>query len=146
MTGINKEPTRSFGWGAALLGGAVAIAGAAFLGTLAANVRLRMSLAEGQSTEQAYAALAASSGPMDVLLSLATLALPCAAGGYLSAKRGRGHALVQAGVAGAVALLFVVVVYLNPSSQPGPQWFIGLSLVTPVFSSVLGGWLYVRKI
>lgn len=140
------NPRRGFGWGAALLGGATAIAGAAFFGTLLANLTVRMAMTNGLSRDQAYASLASSSTSITVLLTLLTIAVPGAVGGYFSAKHGRGHPLVQGGGAGAIALLFVVVMYFNPSSQPGPPWFVAISVITPLASSLLGSLLYRRQI
>jgi hypothetical protein len=148
MTDLNAgaDQPRGFGWGAAILGGAVAIGGAAFFGTLVANVVVRMAIANGSSREQAFAALASGGASVVAFLSLLAVAIPGVAGGYLSAKYGRGRALAQAGAAGAIALSFVIVMYFNPSSQPGPPWFVALSLLAPLASSLLGGLLYARRI
>ena len=131
--------TTVFSWGAATLGGCVAIAGSAFFGTLIASVSLRLSMAEGLSLEQANSALA--SGGVSVFTVLAPLLslLAGVAGGYVAAKYGCAKALAQAAAASLFPLLFMAVMYVNPGSQSGPAWYVAYSLVSPVLASLAGG-------
>lgn len=134
---LNSEPS-GLGWAAAMVGGATSIGMTAFLGTLISVVSLRVAIAQGLSPSEAYAALALSSTSLASILTLLSELLAGAVGGYISATYGQGGWLAQAVAAGAINLLFVLAMYLNPTSQPGSAWFIAISFVVPLASSILG--------
>ena len=101
-------------------------------------------MSQGLSVNEAYEALGYGiTSPTEVLSFLAKFVF-CFYAGYTSAKFGGGHPLVQAVAVGIISVLFYFVMMLGPSSQPGPAWEVLLSLVTPIVSSLLGGYLYIR--
>lgn len=135
-----------FSWSAALLGGSVAIAGGAFFGTLVATLSVRLLMARGNSAEQAYATLASSGITPLTSLSVLLGFLSGVAGGYVAAKYGGSRRMLQAVVAGACPILFTLVMYLSPSSQPGPPWYVAYTFVAPLLASVIGAAFCEKRI
>jgi hypothetical protein len=135
-----------FSWSAALLGGSVAIAGGAFFGTLVATLSVRLLMAQGSSADQAYATLASSGITPLTGLSVLLGFLSGVAGGYVAAKHGGNRRMLQAVVAGAYPILFTLVMYLSPSSQPGPTWYVVYTFVAPLLASVIGGAARAQRI
>lgn len=90
----------------------------AFLGTLVAVVSQRMWMAKGASREQAASLLASSFFSTVGLLSMLATVCASALGGYISAHYGRGRPLVQASAAGALGLLFPLVMLAGPGLRP----------------------------
>ena len=132
-------------WGAAILGGCVAIAGGAFFGTLIGNVALRLFMADGLSYAQAWSAMMAYIlTPWAIMSALMSL-LTGLAGGYVSAAFGGPRAVAQAAWASVLPLLFLAVMYFNPSSQFGPMWHEVYEFGSPVLASMAGGYLYARR-
>jgi hypothetical protein len=136
---------QTFSWNAALLGGMASVGGSAFFGTLVANVALVFSMLQGLSVNEAYDALGNGiTSPTEVLSFIAKVVF-CFYGGYASAKYGNGHPLIQAIAVGIISVLFYIVMMIGPSSQSGGVWNVLLSLGTPIVSSLLGGFLYIRR-
>lgn len=132
-------------WSAALLGGCVAVAGGAFFGTLIATVSIRLAMILGYSVQQATMALMVPG--INIVTGLGTMLnlLSGAAGGYVAAKYGNANLLTQSAAASVLPLLFMAVMYLNPGSQFGPDWYVAYSFLSPVFASVVGGWAYRKR-
>jgi hypothetical protein len=86
----------------------------------------------------------ASSGSPGYWMAMVSQALAGAIGGYIAA-RGGDKPIAYATGSSLVYLSFVGVMYINPSSQAVPFWYLLLSLVVPIVSAALGGVLYVRK-
>jgi hypothetical protein len=142
-----SEP-RAFIARASILGGSVAIAGAAFFGTATSIVYVRLQMARGVSAQQAYATLASSWYNFDPLVSLSVFLTLLAAGygGYIAASFGGSRAMLQAAVAGMLPVIFYLVMYLNPESKLGPTWYVAYSLVSPVVASLAGAFFRDRRI
>jgi hypothetical protein len=132
------------GFRAVLLGGLCAIGISCFYGSVFAGIWLRVSMWNGASLQEAYAALMASSGSPGYWMAMVSQALAGAIGGYIAA-RGGDKPIAYATGSSLVYLSFVGVMYINPSSQAVPFWYLLLSLVVPIVSAALGGVLYVRK-
>ncbi len=140
-----KNANLAIHWEAAVLGGSVAIAGGAVFGTLVAAISLRMTMASGLSAEQAYSEMAAAASWTTTILSAIFTLAACFGGGYVAAKFGGSRPLAQATAASLFPLLFMAVMYLNPSSQPGPFWYIIYTVVSPVVASLVGGYVYASR-
>jgi len=135
-----------FSWRAAVLGAGFSAGGQAFLGTLVAVVSQRVWMAKGASREQAASLLASSFFSTVGLLSMLATVCAAALGNYISAHYGRGRPVVQASAAGALGLLFPLVMLASPEAQTGPIWFFGWSFGIPMASAIFGGYLYgLRK-
>lgn len=127
-----------------LLGGLCAIGISCFCGSILAGIWLRVAMWNGASLQEAYATLMASWGSPGYWLALVPQAVATAIGGYIAARGGDkpvGYAVLSS----FVYLSFVGTMYINPSSQVAPFWYLLISLVIPVFSAALGGVLYARK-
>jgi hypothetical protein len=131
------EP-RQFTMSASVLGGAVAIAGGAFFGTLCANLSVWLLMARGIPAEQAYTVLASSGFTALTSLSVLLAFLSGIWGGYVSAKYGGMRVILQAFVASLFPILFALVMYLGPSSQSGPPWYVAYTFIGPVVASLIG--------
>jgi nitrate/nitrite transporter NarK len=142
----NDAISREFSWSAALLGGSVAIAGGAFFGTLISVVSVRLLMSRGSTAEQAYVTLASSGFTPLTSLSVLLALLSGVLGGYVAAKYGGERRMLQALVASACPILFTLVMYLSPSSQLGPAWYIVYTFVAPVVTSAIGAALCERRI
>ncbi len=139
--------TRSpdFSWGAAILGGCVAIAGGAFFGTLVSTVSVRLAMADGLSVEQANSAYMGSGFSLLTIVPLILTLLSEAAGGYVAAMFGRTKAFAHAAGASMLPLLFLAIMWGNPSSQFGPLWYTALSFLSPVLASLAGAYLFTKR-
>lgn len=104
-----------------MLGAGFSAGGQAFLGTLVAVVSQRVWMAKGASREQAASLLASSFFSTAGLLSMLATVCAAALGGYISAHYGRGRPLDQASAAGALGLLFPLVMLASPEAQTGPK-------------------------
>jgi hypothetical protein len=102
-------------------------------------------MSPGASLEQAPAELASSFVSLTSVVSLFAQIFASLAGGYVAACFGRGMPLRHAAASGAVFLLFVLTMYLNPGVQAGPIWSMVLTVAVPVLSSLSGGFIYARR-
>jgi hypothetical protein len=134
-----------FGWNAAMLGGMASVGGSAFFGTFITNVAVWFSMLQGLSANQAYDALGSGiTSPTEVLSYLSKVVF-CIYGGYASAKFGNGHPLIQAVTVGVISVLFYFAMMLSPFSHSNGVWDVLLSLVTPIASSLFGGFFYIKR-
>ena len=140
----NDGPVK-FGWRAAFIGGAVTMGGVAFLGTLVTNISLWISISGGRSLNQAYASLSSGFFAPYTLFSVLGDVLAGFAGGYVSALYGCKRALMQGMTAGAISILFQILMILGPGGHVGPAWYVALSLVIPIASGAFGGYICARK-
>lgn len=134
-----------FSWAASLLGGCVAIAGAAFFGTLVANLSMFMSMAGGMSAEQANATLMTEGMLLTTMLAPLLSFMAAAAGGYVAARLGSARALAQAAVSSLFPLLFLAVMYFAPGSHFGSPGAFAVAVLAPVVASLAGGYLYAKR-
>lgn len=146
----HEQPARhknapSFGWSASLAGGLFAVGGGAFFGTLSNVLVWRRLVAQGLSSDQAYAALTKEYYLFFACLSIISMGVSVFVGGYLAARYGGGRPVVQGAVAGLTELIFVISMFLTPASQPTPSWFVAASLLIPIVVGAAGGALYGRK-
>jgi nitrate/nitrite transporter NarK len=128
----DNPPRRShrFSWGIALSSGAIAVGVSAILETLLRNL----------------------AGPVDTGSGLSGFALSGAAiaaanmlGGYLAARRARNRPLLHALVAGAVCIVFFILMVMAPSGESISVGFVLLMLVVPMATSVCGARLARRR-
>jgi hypothetical protein len=126
-----------------LLCGICAIGISCFLGSVFAGIWLRVAMWNGASLQEAYAALMASSGSVGYWFALLPQAFAGAIGGYIAA-RGGAKPVAYATLSSLVYLSFVGAMYINPSSQVAPFWYLLISLVLPVVAAAIGGALYAR--
>lgn len=125
-----NPPRRShrFSWGIALSSGAIAVGVSAILETLLRNL----------------------AGPVDTglsgfALSGAAIAAANMLGGYLAARRARNRPLLHALVAGAVCIVFFILMVMAPAGEPISVGFVVLMLVVPMVTSVCGARLARRR-
>lgn len=123
MSATPPRRSHRFSWGIALSSGAIAVGVSAILETLLRNF----------------------AGPVDAAGSLSGFALSGAAiaaanmlGGYLAARRSRNRPLLHALVAGAVCIVFFILMVMAPANEPISVGFVLLMLVVPMVTSVFG--------
>jgi len=141
---FNEPNMHVTGSRAVLLGGLCAIGFSCYFGSLLAGVWLRLAMWNGASLQNAYAGLMASSGSVGSWLAMLPQVIAGAIGGYIAARGGE-RPMVHAALSGLVYLSFVGVMFINPSSQALPLWYTLISLVIPLVSALLGGFVYARR-
>lgn len=140
-----EQRNLSADWPVALFCGAANIGSVAFLSTLLSNIRLRVSMAQGLSLNEAYAAQMSLTISFPLLLSVCIQIAPGVLCGFVSAKYGRGHPLNQASISGLLGTGFYLVMLLNPSSLSYMTlWLWLFGLLAPFLASLAGGYLYQR--
>ena len=117
-------------WRAAALGAAVAIALTAIVGT-AVSVLIQWALVfRGYSPQAAYASMFSSASFIVLGHILGTIYN--GVGGYTAASLTASRPIAHGAAAGVGGLLFAVVVFAGPISNPLPFWSVALWFVVPI--------------
>lgn len=145
MSRVTPTRKEGFSWSAAFVGGAVTVGCGAFFGTFSATLSVYLSMVSGSTPDQAYAAMATNYTSVLAMLSIVGGVLWGVVGGYVASKFEGTRAFGQAAVASIFPVLFALVMYVAPSSQPGPTWFVIYSFVSPLIASLFGGLLYAKR-
>ena len=140
---LDASAERPISWRAVTLGAASAIALNATLGTAVALVAQWVLVWRGLSPQVAYASLFHSPGfiAFEHFFSFFYFAVGGSVASSLAASRPIAHGVA----AGVASLLFSVVAFAGPMSNPLPFWSVAFWFAIPIPAAVFGAFLYARQ-
>jgi hypothetical protein len=125
------------------LGGAVAIALAALVGTAAMQLTLWRLVATGLSVQSAYGFLFTS--PTYIVIDHILVFLCNAIGGYVASSLAASRPVAHGVAAGVCGLLFASLSFLGPIANPLPLWSVLLWFAIPLPAAAAGAYVRTRQ-
>jgi len=140
---LDVSATSPLSWRAVTLGAAVAIALTAIVGT-AVSVLIQWALVlRGLSPQAAYGSMFSS--PSFIILGHILGAIYNGVGGYTASSLAGSRPIAHGAATGVGGLLFAVVVFAGPISNPLPFWSVALWFLVPIPTAIVGAHLYARQ-